>query len=116
MLAGIVVPDGYGVLTMPNRPPLHLLLELDRSTEPSRVLREKAKAYADILPHSSLSKHNPFVIFAVPSVRRAQTAAAATANTHAPIAVTVWSAATTRSVLATVTTAAADTHIFTKNL
>ncbi|HWY90367.1 MAG TPA: replication-relaxation family protein [Solirubrobacteraceae bacterium] len=72
MLAGIVVPDGYGVLTTPNRPPLHLLLELDRGTEPSQILREKAKAYADILPHSSLAKHNPLVIFAVPSVRRAE--------------------------------------------
>lgn len=105
LFAGAIVPDGYGVLTMPSRPPLHLLLELDRGTERSQILREKAKAYADILPHSSLAKHNPLVIFAVPSVRRAQTATAATANTHAPIAVTVWNAATTRSVLATVTTA-----------
>jgi hypothetical protein len=117
MLAGVVVPDGYGVLTMPDRPPLHLLLELDRGTERSQILREKAKAYADILPHSSLAKHNPLVIFAVPSVRRAQTATAATANAQARITVTVWSAATTRPVLATVTTAAAEnTHTFAENL
>lgn len=108
LLAGIAVPDGYGVLTMPNRPPLHLLLELDRGTERSQILREKAKSYADILPHSSLAKHKPLVIFAVPSVRRAQTATTATANTRAPIAVTVWNAATTHSVLATVTAVASQ--------
>jgi len=106
LFAGVVVPDGYGVLTMPNRTPLHLLLELDRGTERSQILREKAKAYADILPHSSLAKHNPLVIFVVPSARRAQTATAATANTHAPIAVTVWNAATMHSVLAIITTIA----------
>jgi hypothetical protein len=106
LLARIVVPDGYGVLTMPNRPPRHLLLELDRGTEPSQILREKAKAYADILPHSSLSKHEPFVIFAVPSIRRAKTTTAVVANTRAPIAVVIWSAASTQSVLAAVCAAA----------
>ena len=116
LFAGVIVPDGYGVLTMPSRPPLHILLEFDRGTERSQILREKAKAYADILPHSSLSKHNPLVIVAVPSARRAQTVATATANTRAPIAVTVWSAAATHSVLAAVTAAAETMHIFTKNL
>jgi hypothetical protein len=109
LFAGAVVPDGYGVLTMPNRPPLHLLLELDRGTERSQILREKAKAYADILPHSSLAKHNPLVIIAVPSARRAQTATAAVANTPAPITVTVWSAVATRPLLALVINAA-ETH------
>jgi hypothetical protein len=109
MFAGVVVPDGYGVLTLPGRAPLHVLLELDRGTEASRVLREKAKRYAETLPRSSLRDDKPLVIFAVPSTRRAQTATAAIANTHAPIAVAVWNAATTRSVLAIVTNAAAET-------
>jgi hypothetical protein len=43
------------------------------------------------------------------SSARGLPATAAIANTHAPIAVTVWNAATTRSVLTTVTTAAAET-------
>lgn len=114
LFGGVVVPDGYGVLTMPHRPPLHLLLELDRGTEASRVLREKAKRYTEILPHSSLRNLDPFVIVAVPSARRAQTATAAIANMRAPITVAVWDASVTRPVLATVTTAAieADTHTF----
>lgn len=110
MLAGAVVPDGYGVLRMPGRAALHVLLELDRGTEASRILREKAKRYAEILPRSGLRDHNPLVILAVPSARRAQTATAAIANTGAPIAVAVWNAATTRSVLAIVTNAAAETQ------
>jgi hypothetical protein len=105
LFAGTLLPDGYGVLTLPHRAPLHILLELDRGTESSQILREKAKRYAEVLPRSSLREYNPFVIFVVPSPRRAQTATTATANTHAPIAVTVWSAGSARSVLAAVTAA-----------
>lgn len=110
MFAGAVIPDGYGVLSLPHRPALHLLLELDRGTETARVLREKAKRYAEILPRSNLRDHNPLVLFAVPSPRRAQTATAAIAGIHAPIAVVAWNAAATRSVLAIVTNAAAETQ------
>jgi Replication-relaxation len=110
---GALIPDGWGVLSMPGRPPLHLLLELDRGTESSRVLREKAKRYRDILPDSSISEHNPIVILAVPSPRRAQTAAEAITNITAPMAVTVWNTATIRSVLATVTTCVAEAHAHT---
>jgi hypothetical protein len=94
------------VLTLPRRAPLHVLLELDRGTETSQTLREKAKRYTEILPRSSLRDVNPFVVLAVPSARRAQTATAAIANTRAPLTVTVWNTATVRSVLAIVTAAA----------
>jgi hypothetical protein len=106
LFAGTLLPDGYGVLTLPRRPPLHVLFELDRGTETSRVLRDKAKRYAEILPRSSLRNLNPFVIIAVPSARRAETATTAVANTRAPITVTVWNTNTARSVLTVVTTAA----------
>jgi hypothetical protein len=36
LLGGIAVPDGYAVLVLPGDDPLHLLLELDRGTEPLR--------------------------------------------------------------------------------
>ncbi len=111
LFAGTLLPDGYGVLTLPRRAPLHILLELDRGTETSRILREKAKRYAEILPRSSLRDLHPFVILAAPSVRRAETATAAIANTRAPLTATVWNAATVRSVLAIVTTAAANPRI-----
>jgi hypothetical protein len=110
LFAGALLPDGYGVLTLPGRAPLHILLELDRGTESSQILREKAKRYAEILPRSSLRDLDPFVILAVPGARRAQTATAAIANTRAPLTVTVWSAAVTRSVLQIVTTAAVRTR------
>ncbi len=111
LFAGTLLSDGYGVLNLPGRAPLHVLLELDRGTESSQILREKAKRYAEILPRSSLRDLHPFVILAAPSVRRAETATAAIANTRAPLTVTVWNAATVRSVLAIVTTAAANPRI-----
>lgn len=113
LFGGALIPDGWGVLCMPGRPPLHLLLELDRGTESSRVLREKAKRYRNMLPDSSISEHNPIVIFAVPSPRRAQTATEAITNITAPIAVTVWNTATTRDVLTTVTTSATEARAHT---
>jgi hypothetical protein len=106
LFANVSVPDSYGVLTLPGRAPLHLLLELDRGTESSRVLRKKAEGYTRTLPNSSLRDLSPLVLLAVPSDRRAQTATAAVANTGAPIAVVVWSADSSASVLRMVTKAA----------
>jgi Replication-relaxation len=106
LFANATVPDGYGVLTLPERRPLHLLLELDRGTEASRVLRAKAESYTRTLPHSSLAKLRPVVILAVPSERRAQTAVAAVADAGGPLVVAVWSAASSESVLAVVKAAA----------
>jgi hypothetical protein len=103
LFANASVPDSYGVLIVPGREPLHLLLELDRGTEASRVLRKKAESYAAVLPYTSLRDVNPLVIFAVPSERRAQTASAAVAGSGAPIIVVVWSAASDTSVLRLIT-------------
>jgi hypothetical protein len=108
LFSGVVVPDGWGVLTMPDAEPVHVLLELDRSTEASEVLRAKAKRYAEILPHSSLRDLDPVVILATPSERRTRAARAAVANIPAPLSVTTWNSETQRSVLATVTHCAAD--------
>jgi hypothetical protein len=96
---GTITPDGYGVLSLPDRPPIHLLLELDRSTEPADHLREKATRYAKALPRSTLRDLQPLVILAVPTAARAETVAAATAHTQAPFTVAVWSPTTPRSPL-----------------
>ncbi len=112
---GRLTPDSYGVLRLPERPPIHLLLELDRGTEPSQRLREKAARYASALPRSTLSEHDPLVILAVPSAARAETATAAIADTAAPITVVVWSATATRSALQIVTDTA-QRHATTVNV
>lgn len=101
-------PDAYGVLVMPDASPLHILLELDRGTEAGKVLREKAARYAEILPRSGLRDLDPFVVLAVPSARRAETARAATASGTVPIGVRIWNRQTTRSVLAIVRDCAPD--------
>jgi Replication-relaxation len=67
---GVVVPDGYGVLTIPDRDPLHMLLELDRGTEPLRRIRDKADRYAKAIPRSDLADADPLVLFLAPSARR----------------------------------------------
>jgi hypothetical protein len=103
---GRLAPDSYGVLRLPDEPPIHLLLELDRASEPSSRLREKAERYARALPRSSLAEHRPTVILAVPTAARAETATKAVAHTGAPITVAVWSAAATRSPLEIVAEAA----------
>jgi hypothetical protein len=51
--SGKVVPDGWGVVTLPGRGPLHLLVELDRGTEASSRLRKKTEDYEESLPYSS---------------------------------------------------------------
>jgi hypothetical protein len=101
-----VAPDGYGVLILPGRSPLHLLLELDRATEPAHRLRQKATRYAREIPRSELGKLDAFVILAVPTATRAKLATEAIANTGAPIAVAEWSKTSTRSPLSIVTDAA----------
>jgi hypothetical protein len=108
IFSGYLVADGYGVLDLPGRAPLHFLVELDRGTETTGRLREKAKAYTSILPTSSLGNLDPFVLLLVPSARRAETAREALAYSAAPIAVTVWSKDSTSSVLRTVIDARAS--------
>jgi hypothetical protein len=105
IFSGYLVADGYGVLDLPGRAPLHCLVELDRGTETTGRLREKAKAYASILPTSSLGKLDPFVLLLVPSARRAETARAALSYSAAPIAVAVWNKDSTSAVLAIVVNA-----------
>jgi hypothetical protein len=98
-----VVPDGYGVIKLPHRPPTHLLFELDRGTEPAHRLHEKAVLYAKQLPQSALHEHDAFVLLAVPTATRAKLAREAVADTGAPITVAEWSMSSTNSPLAIVT-------------
>jgi Replication-relaxation len=98
-----VVPDGYGVINLPHRPPVHVLLELDRATEPAHRLHEKAVLYAKQIPQSALREHDAFVLLAVPTATRAKLAREAVADTSAPITVAEWSMASTNSPLAIVT-------------
>jgi hypothetical protein len=100
--SGKVVPDGWGVLTLPGREPLHFLVELDRGTEDSSRLRKKAEDYDESLPYSSLKDLDPVVLLVVPNAVRARTAAGAVSDNAAPIAVSIWSNATANSVLALV--------------
>jgi hypothetical protein len=101
--SGKVVPDGWGVLTLPGREPLHLLVELDRGTEASSRLRKKAEDYEESLPYTSLKDHDPLVLLVVPNATRAQTARAAVGHVSVPIAVGVWSRTSTGSALLAVT-------------
>ncbi len=105
---GTITPDGYGVLSLPRRAPLHILLELDRATEPAKRLHDKATRYARAIPRSIFGQTTPLIIIAVPTPARARAAIDATANTEAPITVAVWSKAAPRSVLSILATAAAS--------
>jgi len=82
---------------------VHLLLELDRGTEPARRLHDKAVLYARQIPRSQLSEHDAFVVLTVPTATRAKLAREAVADTGAPITVAEWSMASTNSPLAIVT-------------
>jgi hypothetical protein len=84
---GRITPDGYGVLNLAGRAPLHILLELDRATE---RLHGKATRYAQELPRSVLCGAFPVIIMTVPTSARARAANAAIASTAAPITVAVW--------------------------
>ena len=105
LFSGHLFADGYGVLDLPGRAPLHFLVELDRGTETNGRLREKAAAYTSILPTSSLGKLDPFVLLVVPSAKRAASVTAALAYSPAPIAVAVWNKDCTSAVLAIVVNA-----------
>lgn len=102
MFSGRVIPDSWGVLTLPDRPPLHFLVELDRANETTARLRHKADTYQEQLPHAAFKDLDPLVLLLVPSVQRARTATAALAGNTAPVSITVWSQHSTSSVLATV--------------
>jgi len=108
LFSGKVVPDGWGVLTLPDRGPLHFLVELDRGSETSSRLRKKAEDYAEFLPRTSLKDLHPLVLLLVPSARRAQTATAALANGGVSIAVSVWRGPRASSVLALLIDAPSD--------
>lgn len=69
---GIVAPDGYGVVALPDRDPLHVLLELDRGTEPLSRIRDKADRYAKAVPRSELADANPLVLFVAQTSRRTE--------------------------------------------
>lgn len=103
LFQGRITPDGYGVLNLVRRAPLHMLLELDRATEPAERLHGKATRYAQELPRSVLSDASPVIIMAVPTSARARAANAAIATTSAPITVAVWDEP--RSLLEIVTSA-----------
>jgi hypothetical protein len=104
---GTVWPDGYGVLTLPDRPPLHFLLELDRATEPAPQLRQKALHYAKAIPRSALARQRPVVVLVVPNHARATAANDAISDSGAPITAAVWSTtASAFSPLAIVTSIA----------
>ncbi len=103
-----IAPDGYGVITMPGRPPAHVLLELDRATEPSKRLRQKAVRYAREIYRSELGERDAFVVLAVPTATRARLANKAVHGVGAPIEVAEWSKGSTNSPLQIVARAAAD--------
>jgi hypothetical protein len=108
MFAGTMIPDGYGVLSLPGRHELHILIELDRASETSARLRKKAADYECHLPYSALGKIDVLVLLLVPSARRATTARLAVAKSAVPIVVDVWSRDSTDSVLAIVLDAEAS--------
>jgi len=103
-----ITPDGYGIITIPDRAPVHVLLELDRATEPAKRLRQKAVRYAQQIPRSQLGERDVFVIIAVPTATRARLASKAVHGIGAPIEVAEWSKGSTNSPLQVVTRAATD--------
>jgi hypothetical protein len=98
-----IAPDSYGVITLPHRLPVHLLLELDRATEPTKRLRQKAIRYAREIYRSQLGERDAFVVLAVPTAARARLARKAVHGTGAPIIVAEWCKGSASSPLAIVT-------------
>ncbi len=90
LFGGLIWPDGYAVLALPDQPAIHFLLELDRATEPVVQLRNKAKRYARAIPRSTLARQHPVVVLAVPNPARAPAANDATTGTGASITAVVW--------------------------
>jgi hypothetical protein len=101
-LDGEVIPDTYAVLRLPDRPQLHVFVELDRGTETLERLQEKATRYRKALRWRDLRELDPLVLLVVPSAGRSQTVSAALADSDAPLAVVVWNNESTGSVLAAV--------------
>lgn len=98
-LDGEVIPDSYAVLSLPDRPPLHLFVELDRGTETLGRLQEKAQRYRKALRWQDVRKLDPLVLLLVPSAGRFRSVSAALAGSDAPFAVVVWGKHSTGSVL-----------------
>jgi hypothetical protein len=101
-LDGEVIPDSYAVLRFPDRPALHMFVELDRGTETLERLQEKAARYRKALRWRDLRELDPLVLLLVPSAGRFRSVSAALAGSDAPFAVVVWSKHSTGSVLTTV--------------
>jgi hypothetical protein len=64
---GILLPDTYAALGFPDRPALHMLVELDRATETLETLRDKAERYERRLDYKFWREVDPLVLFVVPS-------------------------------------------------
>lgn len=86
-----VIPDGYAVLHLPHAPLVHVLLELDRATEPVVRLRDKARRYAAEIPRSVLSEVDPLIVIATSTPARPKAISDATSMTGTQITVAVWS-------------------------
>lgn len=99
ILGGQVIPDAYAVLQLPGRPPLHLLVELDRSTEDHKRLREKAAGYRRALPRSPLANLHPTVLLVLPTRARATSLRDAGVADGQPLTPVVWSASQPAAVL-----------------
>lgn len=87
---------------------MHVLLELDRATEPAKRLCQKAVRYAQQIHRSQLAGRDVFVVLAVPTATRARLASKAVHGVGAPIEIAEWSKGSTNSPLQIVTRAAAD--------
>lgn len=92
---GMLLPDTYAALGFPDRPTLHILVELDRSTETLETLRDKAERYEQRLGYRFWREVDPVVLFVVPSEGRARTVTGALAGMSPSLAVIVWSSAST---------------------
>jgi len=90
LMRGILTPDSYLALDLPDQPTRHILLELDRGTEDHERLQTKARRYAKAIPRSRLAKLDPLILLLVPSAGRAQAVAASLADAPRPIAVETW--------------------------
>lgn len=85
-----VIPDGYAVLQLRRAAPVHVLLELDRATEPVRCVRDKAMRYAAEVPRSELSGADPLIVIATSTPARVQAIRDATSIAGIQIAVALW--------------------------
>jgi hypothetical protein len=93
--AGRLLPDSYAALSFPDRPALHMLVELDRGTETLETLRLKAERYEQTIDYKFWREVDPIVLFVVPSERRARTVTDTLAGMSPSLAVIVWSSAGT---------------------